>query len=440
MPRRKVLFISHGHPEIRPGGTEVHALELYEAMRASPDFEPTLLCRTGPPHTTAGPHLGTLLSRVGDDPNQLLVYTDPANFDWLRLTLRGKEFYTHHYRHLLTTLRPDVVHFQHTVLLGLDLITETRRTLPDAALVFTLHEYAAICHRDGTMLRTHDDQLCHTASPRRCNECFPDISAQSFFLRQRFAQAHFELIDLFIAPSHFLRQQYIAWGIPSDKIVVEPNGRRVQPVMPEAPTDRLRDRFGFFGQLTKYKGVSVLLKAMELLDTSPGDQAQDPAPTTPHLWMHGANLDIQPEPVRVEIQAALDRNRDRVTFVGPYAHRDVGRLMAHIDWVVVPSIWWENAPMVIQEAFMHGRPVICSDIGGMAEAVTHGVDGLHFRVGDPWHLAEVIRSATGTPGLWQQLRAGIQPVRQVEATSEHLSASYLRLLARSRRQHVGVAP
>ncbi len=141
-----------------------------------------------------------------------------------------------------------------------------------------------------------------------------------------------------------------------------------------------------------------------------------------------------------QIQAALDRNLDRVTFVGPYAHRDVGRLMAHIDWVVVPSIWWENAPMVIQEAFMHGRPVICSDIGGMAEAVTHGVDGLHFRVGDPWHLADVIRSATGTPGLWQQLRAGIQPVRQVETTSERLCASYLRLLGQSRRQPVGAVP
>ena len=56
--------------------------------------------------------------------------------------------------------------------------------------------------------------------------------------------------------------------------------------------------------------------------------------------------------------------------------------MAEIDWVVVPSIWWENSPLVIQEAFLHGRPVICSDIGGMAEKVRHGVDGLHFRVGD----------------------------------------------------------
>ena len=43
--------------------------------------------------------------------------------------------------------------------------------------------------------------------------------------------------------------------------------------------------------------------------------------------------------------------------------------MSEIDWVVVPSRWWENSPLVIQEAFMHGRPVICSGIGGMAEKV-----------------------------------------------------------------------
>ena len=61
--------------------------------------------------------------------------------------------------------------------------------------------------------------------------------------------------------------------------------------------------------------------------------------------------------------------------------------MARIDWVVVPSIWWENGPLVILEAFQHGRPVICSDIGGMSEKVTDGVNGLHFRRGDPRDLA-----------------------------------------------------
>ena len=67
------------------------------------------------------------------------------------------------------------------------------------------------------------------------------------------------------------------------------------------------------------------------------------------------------------------------------------QIMADVEWVVVPSIWWENSPLVIQEAFAHGRPVICSDIGGMAEKVADGVSGLHFRVNDPVSLADTIR-------------------------------------------------
>ena len=83
--------------------------------------------------------------------------------------------------------------------------------------------------------------------------------------------------------------------------------------------------------------------------------------------------------------------------------------MGACDWVVVPSIWWENSPLVIQEAFARGRPVICSDVGGMAEKVADGVDGLHFERGNPASLADTIERAITTPGLWDRLRAGITP-------------------------------
>jgi glycosyltransferase involved in cell wall biosynthesis len=56
--------------------------------------------------------------------------------------------------------------------------------------------------------------------------------------------------------------------------------------------------------------------------------------------------------------------------------------------VVVPSIWWENSPVVIQEALAANVPLIASDIGGMAEKVRADIDGLHFLVGDYVDLAE----------------------------------------------------
>ena len=93
-----------------------------------------------------------------------------------------------------------------------------------------------------------------------------------------------------------------------------------------------------------------------------------------------------------------------MTFAGRYNYAELASLMSNVDWIVVPSIWWENSPLVIQEAFHFGRPVICSDIGGMAEKVDDGVNGLHFRAGDPTSLARTIKRAAEEPQLWERLR------------------------------------
>jgi len=76
---------------------------------------------------------------------------------------------------------------------------------------------------------------------------------------------------------------------------------------------------------------------------------------------------------------------------------------------VVPSIWWENSPLVIQEAFQHRRPPIVSDIGGMREKVVHGVSGLRFRAASPESLADRLTEALTQPDLWQSLRDSAPP-------------------------------
>src|SRR5207237_2048639 len=125
-------------------------------------------------------------------------------------------------------------------------------------------------------------------------------------------------------------------------------------------------RFAFCGQITEFKGVDVLLKAMQLLGA-------DEQHTNVHLWLHGANLQHRTQVFQDEINNLLAATKQNVTMAGRYRPVDLPGLMANVDWVVVPSIWWENAPLVIQEAFQHRRPVICSDIGGMAEKVSDGV-------------------------------------------------------------------
>jgi glycosyltransferase involved in cell wall biosynthesis len=277
------------------------------------------------------------------------------------------------------------------------------------------------------MVRTINDQeLCKEESPRRCNECFPHISPQTFFARKRFIQSHMKLVDHFIAPTPYVRERYVDWGIPPDRISVEPQGMMpVRDRVPEQPEARPRNRFAFFGQLNPYKGADVLLEAMKVL----GDSFDG------HLWIHGANLEIQPIEFRQQVEELLGSGRGNVTFAGPYERSQLGSLMAEIDWVVVPSIWWETGPIVVMEAFQYGRPVICSDIGGMSEKVTDGLNGIHFRRRDPERLAEAMLHAAEMPGLWDELRAGIpaDPPRWMDDHVEIMRALYHRLLAERRR-------
>ena len=116
---------------------------------------------------------------------------------------------------------------------------------------------------------------------------------------------------------------------------------------------------------------------------------------------------------------------------GPYKRSDLAKLMANVDWVIVPSIWWETGPLVVMEAFQYGRPVICSDIGGMSERVTDGVNGMHFKRRDPEDLARKMQRAAETPGLWEEFRSNIPPAppRLMDDHARILTDAYTGLLA-----------
>jgi glycosyltransferase involved in cell wall biosynthesis len=395
-------------------------------MLQSTSFEPILLSRIGPPHTGPDPvHRGTFTSAVNHDRHQYLFYSDTRDYNWLMLTPRHKDGCIRYFRQFLQSYRPDLVHFQHTLFLGFDLVTETRHTLPRAPIIYTLHEYLPICHREGQMVRVGTNERCLEASPRRCNGCFPEIPPQEFFLRKRFISAHLSNVDLFLAPSRFLMDRYVDWGIPSDRIQFEEYGRLTPRRVSESTAPQARNRVGFFGQLTPFKGVDVLLEAMQILDAS---DRESNTRTSPHLWIHGANLDFSPEDFQRKFRELLGATRSTVTFAGRYDQARLPELMANLDWVIVPSVWWENSPLVIQEAFAHGRPVICSDIGGMAEKVEHGVNGLHFRANDAVSLAQTLKVATRTPELWETLSRGIRAVYPMDAhvaRMEHLYRSLL---------------
>jgi glycosyltransferase involved in cell wall biosynthesis len=422
--RRRVLFLAHGHARERPGGAENYAHRLHVALREHPRWEPLFLARSGPPQSRGPrPADSGRIAPFNDTPNEYLLFTDGYDYDWLLGSIRhDKRLLTEHLRGFLQATRPDLVHVQHTLFIGYDVIREIRRTLPDAKIVLTLHEFLPICHRKGQMVRTVDGELCAEETPRRCSECFPDIGPDAFSLRKRFIQSQMGLVDLFVAPSRTVRDRFIGWGIAPERIMLEDYGHAVSsaPGSERRPPHRT---FGFFGQFTEFKGVDVLVRAFTLAARSVGvDRA-------PLLHVHGANLDLQERRFRERVAALLHEGPVGMTCFGPYDPQRVGELMDAVDWVVVPSIWWENSPLVIQEAFSRRRPVICSDIGGMAEKVSHERDGLHFRVGDPHALGAVMQRAVTSDRLWERLRDGISPVHSMDAHIAVLTDAYDRLVA-----------
>jgi glycosyltransferase involved in cell wall biosynthesis len=238
----------------------------------------------------------------------------------------------------------------------------------------------------------------------------PEIAQHRFLARTLHLQTMLRQVDRFIAPSAFLRDRYVDWGLPAAKIAIVANG--VPADEPAPATRRARRTFGFFGNIAPHKGVLVALTALT-------EVAKEQADVRLHL--HGG-LNFQPEPFRSAFDEAVAAAQPAARSFGAYRRPELPGLMADVDWVVVPSVWWENAPLVILEAFRHHRPLICSNIGGMAEMVRDGINGLHFRAGDPHDLARVMLRAVRQRGLWRRLVDGLPaPSTIAEATDRHLA-------------------
>jgi glycosyltransferase involved in cell wall biosynthesis len=245
--------------------------------------------------------------------------------------------------------------------------------------------------------------------------CFPHIAAGEFMKRELFLKTFFDQVDHFVSPSQFLIERYVDWGLRREKCTLLENGLILDDIAPPRPVARggRRCRFAYFGQITRFKGVHVLLDAITRVPEA--DWGEDAS-----VAFFGGNLENQPEDFQADFKALMERAGRRARFYGPYRAPEMPALMKDIDYVVVPSIWWENSPLVIQEAFAHGRPVISSNIGGMAEKVRNGIDGLHFRVGSTEDLVDRFVEVLREPQRWDQLRAKIRrPLGYQEAARQH---------------------
>ncbi|MEB3049477.1 glycosyltransferase [Mycolicibacter sp. MYC123] len=398
----KVLVVSLHHPELIRGGAQQVAYELFKGLQVEPGIQPVLLASTDSEYPALHKP-GACITGFDQRPDEYLFISQEYNGLWHRTSsVRLVDAY----REFLETIRPDIVHFHHFLTYGIDLLSLTKRVLPDARLVFTFHEFLSICMANGHMVRTFDKSLCSGASPVRCHQCFPDLPPEHFALRKMWFMRHLGEVDVFTCPSSFMVDRYVAWGIDPDKIRHVSNGQAdcthglALPV-----SDGPKNRFGFFGQMVDIKGVRIILEAVAIL--------REQGFTDLTVEVNGDNLRYATPAAAKEIQDFLAEENERpfgeriVRSNGPYQVDQLASRMARVDWCIVPSLWDEAFALVVSEAWAFRRPVICSDVGALAERVNDNINGIHFTRGDPHALATVMRRAATEAGLWERFCAAL---------------------------------
>jgi glycosyltransferase involved in cell wall biosynthesis len=404
----RVLITSHSDPRLSKGGAETAAYELFSALRERVEYEPWFM---GCLRDASNSRLGTTFSQPYSEREYLYAC---GLFDWFKFS-NGDPDFPREFRALLQAIKPRIAHFHHYLNIGVEAFLHVRETLPDCRIILTLHEYLGLCHHYGQMVTKQAYSLCYESSPMACNRCFKDIAPSDFFLRGLYIKRFFELVDHFIAPSAFLAERYIAWGLPRDRVsVIENITKSATNDTPaaEARNENALLRVGFFGQISVLKGINVLFDAAEILEKREMHNVV--------FEVHGDHTG-QPSEFQTDFLARLSKAGPNVKFHGAYDQRRLDTLMQSVDVVIVPSIWWENSPVVIQEAFRNRCPVICSDIGGMAEQVRDGVDGFYFPVGNSFSLVGLLLQLVADRRKLAGVRSSMRwPPGRDEVTEQHI--------------------
>ena len=461
----RICLVSHGFPPVERTGVENYTAGLAAALARKGHtvevFVPRRSTRT----------LDLALRREERDGyavNWLTVNQDPSGpREMLERPAVAKRFGA-----FLDRERPEIVHFQHVVKLGVGLVHEAaRRGVPT---VYTAHDYYGVCHRY-TLLRPDLEHCDVRGDSMACASCdvalgylnslpglgdyqmgvLPeqltdeqwaalgellegdpdpagltdeDVDA-AYDLRRELdglrARAYTR-IDRIIAPTRFLADELVRGGIDADRLEVLPYGIEIADlaVVPPVRSDPARPlRFGFFGGLSKHKGVHLLIEGWR--------RAALPAELS--LWGYSTDLPYQ---MRLREAAAAAGIRWR----GSYEREALPDLMAEVDVVVIPSIWVENYPIVIREAFAARRPVIALRFGALPESVRDGEDGLLVEPRDPDALAEAMRRCVEETGLVERLAAGIEPVKGIDEQARELLERYVPLVEAAARERASERP
>ena len=322
--------------------------------------------------------------------------------------------------------KPDLVHVHHVTCLTTEVVEASQeRGVP---VVFSLHDYWMGCPR-GQRIRA-DLSYCTQIEVERCTACYretwphwfpkdadPTFDHRVFGDYQARIREVLEKADALVAPSPFARRVFAREGIDPARIDVIEYGMDVAAFRDLVRTKSSRFRVGFLGTVLPSKGIHILLEAFKRVGAS--DRSLD---------VHGPVVPFHQDRTYGErLAKAAAGWEDQITFHGAYAPADAPRLLARLDALVVPSIWYETYCMVIREGFLAGVPVVASNFGAMAEAIEDEVTGLLFGMGDSVDLGRKIERLARDRELRQRLAAARKSVSTVAENGAATIAVYERI-------------
>lgn len=278
---------------------------------------------------------------------------------------------------LLSNYQIDVAHIHNIYhILGNDIYKYlSERGIP---IVQTLHNFRFLCPA-GLML-DNQHQLCERCSSGNFIHCFTKKCYQHSYLKSFLMQWLVQTgrkevtkyVSNFITLNPFFRDKFVEVGFDESKIVIKPNFLFRASL--STPSSSLADKYALFlGRLSPEKGVETLIQAFQNISFP--------------LKIAGTGANDYVSELKNKAKAY-----PHIEFLGFVSGEEKHQLLIGASFLIVPSVWFENFPVTILEAYAHSKPVIASAIGGLPFIIKDNVTGFLFDPGSSEHLSSAVRA------------------------------------------------
>jgi glycosyltransferase involved in cell wall biosynthesis len=372
----RILQVIHQYLPKHQAGSEIYTHSLSKALKQLGHEVRVFTYEYG-----GGPDTGEAVWEEYDSIPIYRVYHSPdawGRFYWIGQAAHSfkDDWVGIRFGDVLREFQPEIVHAQHLHNVSGTVVRQAKQArIP---VVMTLHDYWLMCPRIN--LYDYQKQICtHSYGGWRCGRCMElssrmglgaglsHLLAPLFAYRRQYLRTVIREIDLFISPSNFLRRQLINFGIPARKVITSDNGYDVSRFLGYKRIESPQFRVGYIGSHMEHKGIHLLIAAFRKLA---GDAV---------LKFYG---DATVQPAYGRRIREMAQGDPRIQFCGRFENDRIAKVLSEIDVLVIPSLWYENSPLTIHEAFLARVPVVAAGLGGMAEFVQDGANGLHFEFGD----------------------------------------------------------